>query len=111
MLRRSAAEEREPDQHGWENLREGGGGRTQEKEGKSAGRRRRTEDGEEHTVTKPINKNRVGPPPILVAVEFNWECAAKIGGGPTRFFDVFFFSIYFLWPFFLNGSHGCGIAC
>jgi len=40
-------------------------------------------------------KSRVGPPPILVAVEFNWESATKMGGGPTRFFDVFL-SIYFL---------------
>jgi len=39
-------------------------------------------------------KDRVGPPTVLVAVEFNWECTTKIGGGPTRFFDVFL-SIYF----------------
>jgi len=50
------------------------------------------------TLGKHATKNRVGPPPILVAVEFNWECATKIGGWPTRFFDVFL-SLYFLWIF------------
>jgi len=49
-------------------------------------------------------------PVFFVAVEFNWECVTKIGGGPGRFFDVFL-SIYSLWTFQKNGLHGCGIVC
>ena len=63
------------------------------------------------TQGKHATKNRVGPPPISVAVEFNWECATKIGGGPTRFFDVFFFKYIFFVDISKNGSHGCGIVC
>ena len=47
-------------------------------------------------ILKKTSKNRVGPPPILVAHSQLNSTAAKIGGGPTRFFFLYRFHASFI---------------